>query len=155
MITAIEAPTKAISIWQPWASLIALGHKRYETRNWRSWHRGPIAIHAARKVVAAGKLPEFEPHWGIDLDPDLPMGAIVAVANIVECCTVADLADLSEKERALGDYRRLARWAWRLDDVVMLPEPVPMVGRQGIYTIPPDLRAQVAEQMEHALGGVR
>jgi len=40
---------KAITIWQPWASLIAIGEKQYETRSWKTDYRGPIAIHAAAK----------------------------------------------------------------------------------------------------------
>ena len=39
---------KAITIWQPWASLLVSGRKRYETRSWATSYRGPIAIHAAR-----------------------------------------------------------------------------------------------------------
>lgn len=35
---------KVLSVLQPWASLIAIGAKRYETRSWRTDHRGPIAI---------------------------------------------------------------------------------------------------------------
>ncbi len=44
---------KAISLWQPWASLIACGAKPYETRDWappRELIGQPIAIHAAKKV---------------------------------------------------------------------------------------------------------
>lgn len=44
---------KAISLWQPWASLIACGAKIYETRDWappRNLIGQPIAIHAAKKV---------------------------------------------------------------------------------------------------------
>ena len=40
---------KALTIWQPWASLIARGVKQYETRSWATKYRGPIAIHAAMK----------------------------------------------------------------------------------------------------------
>lgn len=40
---------KAITLWQPWASLIAIGAKKYETRSWKTNYRGPIAIHAAKK----------------------------------------------------------------------------------------------------------
>ena len=40
---------KAITIWQPWASLIACGVKKYETRSWATKYRGPIAIHSALK----------------------------------------------------------------------------------------------------------
>ncbi len=42
---------KAITIWQPWASLLACGAKQYETRSWATSYRGPIAIHAAKKNV--------------------------------------------------------------------------------------------------------
>ena len=39
---------KAISLWQPWASLIALGGKKIETRSWPTKYRGPLAIHASK-----------------------------------------------------------------------------------------------------------
>lgn len=44
---------KAISLWQPWASLIACGAKPFETRHWappRELIGQPIAIHAAKKI---------------------------------------------------------------------------------------------------------
>lgn len=42
---------KAISLWQPWATLIATGAKQIETRSWATSYRGPIAIHAAKRKV--------------------------------------------------------------------------------------------------------
>ena len=42
---------KAITIWQPWASLLACGGKRFETRSWATSYRGPIAIHAAAPSI--------------------------------------------------------------------------------------------------------
>jgi hypothetical protein len=45
------AAVKAITLWQPWASLVALGVKSIETRSWSTSYRGPLAIHAAKKVV--------------------------------------------------------------------------------------------------------
>lgn len=44
---------KAISLWQPWTSLIACGAKPYETRDWAppaSLIGQPIAIQAAKKI---------------------------------------------------------------------------------------------------------
>ena len=44
---------KAISLWQPWASLIACGAKPFETRHWappRELIGQPIGIHAAKKI---------------------------------------------------------------------------------------------------------
>ena len=42
---------KALTLWQPWASLVALGVKTIETRSWSTTYRGPLAIHAAKRVV--------------------------------------------------------------------------------------------------------
>lgn len=39
---------KAITLWQPWALLMALKEKEYETRSWMTTYRGPLAIHAAK-----------------------------------------------------------------------------------------------------------
>ena len=37
-------------MWQPWASLIAIGAKQIETRHWPTKYRGPIAIHTAKRI---------------------------------------------------------------------------------------------------------
>ena len=42
---------KALSLWQPWASLVALRVKTIETRSWSTSYRGPLAIHAAKRPV--------------------------------------------------------------------------------------------------------
>lgn len=44
---------KAITLWQPWASLLAGGPKIYETHSWAAAYRSPVAIHAARLPVQA------------------------------------------------------------------------------------------------------
>lgn len=38
---------KAITLTQPWATLVAIGAKQIETRSWATAYRGPLAIHAA------------------------------------------------------------------------------------------------------------
>jgi hypothetical protein len=45
---------KALTIWQPWATLIAAGVKRIETRSWSTDYRGPLAIHAAARPPEPG-----------------------------------------------------------------------------------------------------
>lgn len=78
---------KAITIWQPWASLISCGIKKYETRSWPTKYRGPIAIHAAAKNPQTlpwevrGVLEKYAEYIG-QLD-ELPRGAIIATANLV------------------------------------------------------------------------
>jgi hypothetical protein len=60
---------KAITVKEPWASLIASGAKLVENRSWRTRHRGPLAIHAAK-----------------------PTGAIVAIVDLVDCVPLAEVA---------------------------------------------------------------
>lgn len=45
-----DIPEKAISIMQPWAWLIVNGHKDIENRDWPTKFRGPVAIHAGKKM---------------------------------------------------------------------------------------------------------
>lgn len=60
----IHLPEKipAITLWQPWASLIAAGQKCYETRSWQRSYRGPLAIHSANRWTPTrpAQLPLFE-----------------------------------------------------------------------------------------------
>lgn len=80
---------KALSIRQPWAWLIANGHKDIENRSWATHMRGPFLIHAAKGMT------RFEYEEARDLakllgvkipDPDrLERGGIVGRASIMDC----------------------------------------------------------------------
>lgn len=85
---------KAITIWQPWASLLAIGAKKYETRSWATNYRGPIAIHAAKKdpcMISFIGLDEFDAAASEALEKAgqsytwclLPKGKIIATAELV------------------------------------------------------------------------
>jgi hypothetical protein len=87
---------KAITIWQPWASLLACGAKQYETRSWKTDYRGPIAIHAAAKdpcKMSLLGLEEFDKAASEALEKAgqsftwclLPLGKIIATAELVNC----------------------------------------------------------------------
>lgn len=41
---------KALSMWQPWASLVGLEAKRYETSSWSTHYRGKLLICSAKKL---------------------------------------------------------------------------------------------------------
>lgn len=133
---------KAISIWQPWASLIAVGAKRFETRSWPTRYRGPIAIHAARtwnaETAAAcedyfilAKLSSL--HGEPLLKNRLPMGSIVAVGVLTECVPTeaVDFHRIS-MEYKFGNFMP-GRFAWRIDLVERLVRPVSCTGRQGLW----------------------
>lgn len=90
---------KAITLWQPWASLLAYGAKKYETRSWERSYRGPMAIHAGKFGFGpyACELPigftdaAINALWPGTTDPcaivdnwdEFPKGEIIATAELV------------------------------------------------------------------------
>ncbi|MFA9432919.1 MULTISPECIES: hypothetical protein [unclassified Egicoccus] len=171
---------RVLSLWQPWASLIALRVKRIETRGWSTSYRGPLWIHAAKRyptlddmlVVAAN-----ETAWNAwhasglvaddgEIDPG-PLGAIVARVDLVDVLPMVDVVGAEHQtgayvevaapylglwrpgapvlariddERAYGIYEP-GRFAWLMEDVQALDEPIPMRGRQQIWRIPEGVAA--------------
>ncbi len=147
---------KALSLTQPWATLVALGAKRYETRGWRTGYRGALAIHATKEFPRWARWHCFEEpfatvlrtHLGGD-DPDTlqHFGVIVAVARLVDIVRTTEVyEDLDKQERAFGDYTP-GRYAWRLEDVRGLAEPIPCRGMQGVWPVPQDVLCRINEQM--------
>lgn len=137
---------KAISLWQPWASAIPLGLKCYETRSWATAYRGPIAIHAAKRLVKEGlhvKIPLDLFDAGVRVWTDLPLGGIVAIAQLV-ACTPTDGMDsyLSRLELRMGDYSP-GRFAWRLEKIQPV-EFVPCRGYQRLWAWTPPAGVIVA-----------
>ena len=51
---------KAISIKQPWASLIAHGIKDIENRSWRTNYRGRVLIHAGASKKEGWRLNDLQ-----------------------------------------------------------------------------------------------
>lgn len=131
---------KAISLWQPWASAIAMGLKQVETRHWSPPYTGRLAIHAAKRMTGVQQacIRDLRAQ-GIIIPYTLPLGCIVATCELLECWETERVRDsLSPIERALGDYSD-RRFAWTLTNVRKLDTPVPFVGRQGFFTVPDEL----------------
>lgn len=89
----------ALSIMQPWAWLIVNGQKSIENRSWRCHKRGPVLIHAGKKVdtdTAIDLALGCHPVNGTDLAFDAPdgmiydAGGIVGIAEIVGCIDASD-----------------------------------------------------------------
>jgi hypothetical protein len=126
---------KALSLWEPWAMLIALQLKRFETRSWSTTYRGPIAIHAAKKWNRSLRTTckHIMRHYDVNLDSP-PLGAFVAIAELVEIYPTARIRDtLSLQERDFGDYSS-NRFAWQLENIQAI-ESVPARGYQGIWNL--------------------
>lgn len=101
---------KALTLTQPWATLVAVGAKRIETRSWVTSYTGPLAIHAAKGFPKdAQDLVLHDWEFYSALQPDLaaefkangerlvprqaghsavrglPRGAVVATCFLVDC----------------------------------------------------------------------
>jgi hypothetical protein len=80
---------KALTIQQPWASLIFQGRKDIENRNWYTYIRGRVLIHAGKTIDRGGY--EFMAEHGIVLaGPPLPTGAIIGSVEIADVVTKSD-----------------------------------------------------------------
>lgn len=132
---------KAISLWQPFASLVVGGFKRYETRSWFPHYRGLLAIHATKKFpVHAQRLCGVEPFksWllamGYEDYGDLPTGAVLGVVKLeLVYGTEIIRGYLEAAELAMGDFSD-KRFAWLLTDPQRFAEPIPARGKQGLWT---------------------
>jgi hypothetical protein len=127
---------KALTLTQPWASLVAIGAKSYETRSWGTTYRGPLAIHAAASFpVWAREFGEVlaDEHPRLWRPGALPRGAVVATCRLVEVvrCTI-DSPVLPRGEQLLGDFAP-GRFAWRLEEVVLVDPAVPAKGALGLW----------------------
>ena len=160
-IAPLVRPTKALSVIQPWATLLAIGAKRVETRSWATTHTGSLGIHASRGFPQAARdLCYQEPFRsalaaaGIDDWSELPRGALVGVAAVLGCHPVETLPKLTtgnpltEQELAFGDYTP-GRYGWTFDSPVRI-EPVRMQGALGIWTIPAEHQAAARDALRAA-----
>jgi hypothetical protein len=131
---------KAISLTQPWATLVAIGAKKIETRSWDTPYRGPIAIHASRRFPESDQMLCFREPFASALraagyvsPKELPTGSVLAIGQLVDCTQVfAAAPDFSAQELAFGDFS-YGRWLWHLDSVECLPEPVEARGYLGLW----------------------
>lgn len=146
---------KAISLWEPFGSLLAAGLKKYETRGWKTDYRGLIAIHAAKRKIQPDDLKPMMGHWQLQrfLYPtpnshklyEPPYGCVIAVCELLDCQPTEALS-VSAQERAVGDWSP-GRWAWELDVVRVLPQPIPARGYQNIWNwTPPESSQETPEQ---------
>jgi hypothetical protein len=133
---------KMLSLLQPWATLVVLGAKRYETRSWQTLHRGPLAIHASARLVPAGRaLCRAEPvrtllHRAGYADADsLPVGAALGAVELLDCLPADEVQGLTPLDLALGDFRA-GRWAWYLARPRRLTAPLPWRGCLSVFDGP-------------------
>jgi hypothetical protein len=160
----VGKPMKAISLWQPHATLIALNEKRCETRPRRTSYRGEIAIHAAQRWTAEqAHLLDTEPfktrlaRHGITrsnaVHDNMPRGAIVCVADLIDDIPVERFGPCPDWQPALfeiafGNYSPRRR-GFLLTNIRRLRRPVECRGYQAIpFDVPPYIARLVRIELE-------
>jgi hypothetical protein len=144
---------KAISLWEPWASLMRAGAKTIETRSWYTNYRGPLLICASKHwdaglssflecaIVQSSlrSIPEFKQCRCVR-SSHLWKGHAVCIVDLIECVSTDGWEDIPYKELAFGDFSS-GRFGWITQNLRTFA-PFPVRGRQGLFDVelPSDLR---------------
>lgn len=149
-MTDIQFP--ALTLWQPWATLLVAGYKRHETRSWRpAWRERWIAVHAAKKEppwVRDAMQAEHPAGWaaaawrclqelGVERYAELPRGCVLGMADVTGILPACEADPATDDDALLGDWSA-GRYAWRVGRVCQFARPVPARGRQRLWPWTPD-----------------
>lgn len=138
---------KALTIWQPWASMIVAGYKPREFRPWaapRAIVGQRIVLHAATRPMKAGELRDIINYVstaegtldGIDIrsldllervwrrEIELPLACGLGTAVLGTPRIVAHGSQIDGGKPI---------WAWPMLDIEKWPQPVPAKGAQGFW----------------------
>lgn len=138
---------EALSLWEPWASLMMVGPKTIETRSWRTDYRGPLLICAALRRDAESLdllgarsfqralAPMRRPGKALVTMGDLHYGHAVALVDLVDCRMTGAYTPPSfyASQEDFGDYTP-GRWAWVTRNLRVFP-PFEVRGAQGLFRV--------------------
>lgn len=129
---------KAISMWQPWASLLVLGIKKYETRGrCYSITNRQILIQAAMRLPTAKEISEEADEiacraLGVYWRRTVPRGAIVGRVEFTSSSPAEALRPFqSSDEKSLGNWGD-SRWVYLALRPVLFARPIPCRGMQAM-----------------------
>lgn len=123
---------KAITIKQPFASLIAAGLKDYEFRTWKTGYRGEILIHAGKSIDQEA-MKKFECY-----ELDCPTGCIIAKAMLSDCVRITDSVRQELRNKNYLVYSGTTEnpdwdgYGFKLENVEKL-EPISVNGMLGLW----------------------
>ncbi len=137
---------KALTIWQPWASLIVGGWKPYEFRGWAapaSIVGQRIGVHAAKRQIKTGELRDIMDYAysplgqadGIDIACMDLLERVWRREVLLPMSAVLGTALLGTPKVVQRDFLG-PRYAWPMIDVDKWAEPVRMKGAQGFWSMP-------------------
>ena len=121
---------KALTIKEPWATLIIEGYKAYEFRSWKTKYRGKILIHAGMSLEKenANKFKDYNLEYS--------KGAIIGEAEITDCIFVTK--EINEELKKInplvyGNSGHVEKYAWKLENVKKYDKPIPVKGQLGLW----------------------
>ena len=121
---------KALTIREPWASLIINKYKKYEFRSRKTNYRGEILIHAGKNAKKADLAKFQEYHL------DYQFGAIIGMATISDCIKInKEWMEERKKENPLIYDKNVQEeeYAWVLTDIKKYKKAIPEKGKLGLW----------------------
>ena len=121
---------KALTIKQPWASLIIEGYKEYEFRSWKTKYRGKILIHAGLSLEKDMDK-KFKKY-----DLEHSFGCIIGEAELVDCILVDEYFDNELKKinpLVYGKSGHVEKYAWKLKNIKKYDKPIYIKGKLGLW----------------------
>ena len=122
---------KALTIKQPWATLIMQGDKRFEFRSWQTKYRGDLLIHA-RKGIDKEAMKRLEKY----LRKELPYGKILGKVKLVDCIKMSpEFKELLLKENS-DIYTKSCfqeNYGWQVSYVEVFENPIDAKGHLSLW----------------------
>lgn len=117
---------KAITVKEPFASLIVNGYKEYEFRSWKTKYRGKVLIHSS--IKPSDRLHEFDIY-----DMDYSSGEIIGEAYIYDCKEVTDefKKELIKKDKLV--YKNACGYAFCLRDIKKYDNRISCKGHLSLW----------------------
>lgn len=125
---------KALSIKEPFATLIKDGVKKYETRSWKTNYRGEIYIHSSLTKSRSENASTSIKYLKTKPNP----GYVLCKCRLVDCIPMTEeFINHIKNETNESDYGRYStdRFAWELELIEVLKEPIPAKGKLGIWNL--------------------
>ena len=120
---------KALTIKEPWATLIIDGYKKYEFRSWKTNYRGKILIHAGMSKEK-DMLEKFK-----DYNLNCSKGMIIGEAFLTDCILVTKEFEgaLLKIDKTVYGKPHEMKYAWKLENIIKYDEPIPIKGKLGLW----------------------
>ena len=123
---------KVLTIREPFATLIKDKVKIYETRSWKTNYRGEIYIHAAKAKSKASNSSIASTYLKSQENPE----HIICKCLLKDCIYMDDdfINEVKKnKEEYNSGHYEIGRYAWQLEVIEVLEEPIYAKGQLGIW----------------------